>query len=292
MGRSIELTAADGFRLAAYRADPAGAPRGVLVVAQEIFGVNGHIRAVCDGFAEDGLIAIAPALFDRYERNVDIGYTQADIARGRELKGRAQLDAAMLDVAAAHDAVPGVRPFAVIGYCWGGFVAWMAASRLADLACVVAYYGGGMLDALGERPQCPVMAHFGERDAMLPVAGVHRADGRAPGRPGPHLRRRPRIQLRPAAILRRRGRKARARAHAAVPSAPPGLTRATAGPTSRSPRIPARPRRSWQRARRARRSPRDRTTAPVRRSARSCPKRVRSPAGPASAPGRARGRGS
>jgi carboxymethylenebutenolidase len=104
---------------------------------------------------------------------VDIGYAPADIARGRELKGRARLDAAMLDIAAARDAVPDVRPFAVIGYCWGGYVAWMAASRLAGLACVVAYYGGGMLDAIGEQPKCPVMAHFGERDAMLPVAGVH-----------------------------------------------------------------------------------------------------------------------
>ena len=88
MGRMIELTAADGFVLSAYRADPAGPPRGGLVVAQEIFGVNSHIRSVCDGFAADGYVAIAPALFDRYERGVDIGYTPEDIARGRELKGQ------------------------------------------------------------------------------------------------------------------------------------------------------------------------------------------------------------
>ena len=88
MGQAIELTAADGFKLSAYRADPAGKPRGALVVAQEIFGVNSHIRSVCDGFAADGYVAIAPALFDRYERGVDIGYTPEDIAKGRELKGR------------------------------------------------------------------------------------------------------------------------------------------------------------------------------------------------------------
>ena len=174
MGQMIELAAADGFTLSAYRADPVGGPRGGLVVAQEIFGVNGHIRSVCDGFAADGYVAMAPALFDRYERGLDIGYTPDDIARGRELKGRAQIDAAMQDVAAARDAVASAGKVAVIGYCWGGFVAWMAASRLDGFACAIPYYGGGMLDAIGERPRCPVLAHFGERDAMIPVNGVRK----------------------------------------------------------------------------------------------------------------------
>ena len=174
MGHAIELKAADGFALSAYRADPAGKPRGGLVVAQEIFGVNSHIRSVCDGFAADGYVAIAPALFDRYERGVDIGYTPDDIAKGRELKGRAQIDAALRDVAAARDVAAGAGKVGVIGYCWGGFVAWMAASRLPGFACAVPYYGGGMLDAAGERPQCPVMAHFGERDSMIPVEGVRK----------------------------------------------------------------------------------------------------------------------
>jgi carboxymethylenebutenolidase len=174
MGRMIELNATDGFGLSAYRGEPKGTPRGGLVVAQEIFGVNSHIRSVCDGFAADGYVAIAPALFDRYERGLDIGYTPDDIARGRELKGRAQIDAAMRDVAAARDAVAGAGKVAVIGYCWGGFVAWMAASRLQGFACAIPYYGGGMLDAIGERPRCPVLAHFGERDAMIPVAGVRK----------------------------------------------------------------------------------------------------------------------
>ena len=172
MGRAIELTAADGFVLSAYRADPEGTPRGGLVVAQEIFGVNSHVRSVCDGFAADGYAVIAPALFDRYERGVDIGYTPADIAQGRELKGRAETDAALRDIAGARDALAAAGKVGVIGYCWGGFIAWMAAARLSGFACAVPYYGGGMLDASGERPQCPVMAHFGERDAMIPVAGV------------------------------------------------------------------------------------------------------------------------
>jgi carboxymethylenebutenolidase len=172
MGQLLELTADDGFQLAAYRADPTGKPRGGLVLAQEIFGVNGHIRSVCDGFAADGYAVLAPALFDRYERGVDIGYTPADIVKGRELKALAETDAAMRDVAAARDALAAAGRVAVIGYCWGGFIAWMAAARVKGLACAVPYYGGGILDASGERPQCPVLAHFGERDAGIPIAGV------------------------------------------------------------------------------------------------------------------------
>jgi len=176
MGQWIELTASDGFRLAAYRADPAGSdkPRGGLVVVQEIFGVNSHIRAVCDGFAADGYVAIAPALFDRYERNFDIGYTPDDIARGRELKARAGTDAALHDIAAARDAAASAGRVGIVGYCWGGFIVWMSAARLPGFTCAIAYYGGGILDAGDEQPKCPLMAHFGERDAVLPVAGVQK----------------------------------------------------------------------------------------------------------------------
>jgi carboxymethylenebutenolidase len=175
MGQWIELTAADGVRLTAYRADPQaaqGKPRGGLVVAQEIFGVNSHIRAVCDGFAADGYVTIAPALFDRYERNVDMGYTPEDIARGRELKARAKTDAALRDVAAARDAAATAGRVGIVGYCWGGFIVWMSAAQVPPFACAVAYYGGGMTDAIAEQPRCPVMAHFGERDAAIPVAGA------------------------------------------------------------------------------------------------------------------------
>src|SRR6195256_1113251 len=115
----IELTAGDGHRLAAWRAEPKGKPRGGLVVVQEIFGVNSHIRSVCDGYAADGYAVVAPALFDRYERGVDIGYTPDDIAKGRELKARTTVDAALLDVAAARDALAKTGKLAVIGYCWG-----------------------------------------------------------------------------------------------------------------------------------------------------------------------------
>src|SRR5437868_2820130 len=154
MGKSITLTAVDGFRLSAYRADPAGDPREAVVVTQEIFGVNSHIKSVCDGFAKDGYAVIAPALFDRYERNVDIGYTAEDIARGRALKTKATTDAALQDIAAARDALGGAGKVGIVGYCWGGFIAWMSACRLSGFACAIAYYGGGSVETSSGASLC------------------------------------------------------------------------------------------------------------------------------------------
>ncbi|MBK8740143.1 MAG: dienelactone hydrolase family protein [Betaproteobacteria bacterium] len=180
MGMMIELAAADGFRLAAYRADPAGVPRGSVVVAQEIFGVNSHIKSVCDGFAADGYLAMAPALFDRVRRGVDLGYSPDDIAVGRELKAAATTELALLDIDAARAAAAGAGNTGLVGYCWGGYITWMAAARLPGLACAVSYYGGGMTDAIGEQPRCPVMMHFGREDAMIPVPGVERLQAAHP----------------------------------------------------------------------------------------------------------------
>lgn len=172
MGAWIELTAADGARIAAYRAQPAGVPRGGLVVVQEIFGVNRHIRSVCDGYAADGYLVVAPALFDRCETGVDWGYTPDDVGRARALRGRVDTDRALLDVAAARAVAAEAGDAGVVGYCWGGLLAWLAAARVPGFACAIAYYGGGMPDAVGEHPRCPVLAHFGEQDAMIPLAGV------------------------------------------------------------------------------------------------------------------------
>jgi carboxymethylenebutenolidase len=171
-GTWIELLSGDGYKGVAYRAQPAGKPRGGLVVAQEIFGVNAHIRSVCDGFAADGYLAIAPALFERYERGVDLGYTPEDIARGREIRGRVSTDQALADIAAARTVAAEAGKAGVIGYCWGGLLSWLAAARVPGLACAIVYYGGGITDAIGEQPRCPVVAHFGEQDAMIPMAGV------------------------------------------------------------------------------------------------------------------------
>ena len=174
MGSMIELVASDGIRVSAYRAEPQGSPRGGLVVAQEIFGVNSHIRAVCDGFAADGYLVVAPALFDRVRPGVDLGYTPDAIAIGRELKDGSTIDLALADVAAAQALAAGAGKTGIVGYCWGGYVAWMATARVSGFACAVAYYGGGMIEAIGEQPRCPVLMHFGEQDQGIPVAGVER----------------------------------------------------------------------------------------------------------------------
>ncbi len=174
MGTMIELVAADGFHLSAYRADAPHAPRGGVVVVQEIFGVNSHIKSVCDGYAADGYLVIAPALFDRCERGVDLGYTPADIARGREIKAKTATDPALLDVTAARDVLAGSGKVGIVGYCWGGYIAWLCAARVGGLACAISYYGGGITDAAAEHPKCPVLAHFGERDSVIPIAAVKR----------------------------------------------------------------------------------------------------------------------
>ena len=174
MGEMLTLTADDGHRLAAYRATPAGAPRGGLVVIQEIFGVNSHIKRTCDGFAADGYVALAPAIFDRVERDYATGYGPADIERGRAVRGKLTLDQAVTDVRAAvrelaRTGAPGAK-VGVVGYCFGGTLAWLAATRIDGLAAAIGYYGGGIADAVGEQPRCPVLLHFGETDASIPKA--------------------------------------------------------------------------------------------------------------------------
>ncbi len=169
MGTMIELTAADGHKLAAWRAEPRGKPRGALVVVQEIFGVNSHIRGVTDAYAADGYLSIAPALFDRVQRGVDIGYSPADIEVGRTFIPKMQWDNTMRDLAAAIDNLKSAGRLGVLGYCWGGTVAWVAAARLTRLDCAVAYYGGGIANMVDEKPQCPVMFHWGATDHAIPV---------------------------------------------------------------------------------------------------------------------------
>jgi len=169
MGEMLTLTAADGHRLSAYRATPAGTPRGALVVIQEIFGVNAHIKKVTDGFAADGYVAIAPALFDRVERDFETGYAPADIERGRMVRGKLQIEDAVKDVAAAvTEAQKTGRKVGVVGYCFGGTMAWLAATRIPGVAAAASFYGGGVADAAGEQPRCPVIFHFGETDASIP----------------------------------------------------------------------------------------------------------------------------
>jgi carboxymethylenebutenolidase len=172
MGESVQLTAADGHRLRAWLATPTGTPRGAMVVVQEIFGLNAHIRAVAEGFAADGYLTIAPALFDRIEPGIELGYAQADIERGRALKAASPDDKALLDLAAAIAHVRHAGRVGMVGYCWGGLLTWLAAGKLEGLSAAVPYYGGGMADRASVAPQCPVLGHFGEQDTHIPVEGI------------------------------------------------------------------------------------------------------------------------
>ena len=174
MGTMIELTAADGHKLSAYRAEPSGKPRGGLVVIQEIFGVNSHVKQVADGYAADGYLAIAPALFDRAQKNVDLGYTPDDIAKGREIRGKVTNDMALKDAEAAIKAASGAGKVGIVGYCWGGLVTCLAAGKLAGLSAAVPYYGGGILDNAELEPKVPLMGHFGDKDQHIPVDGVRK----------------------------------------------------------------------------------------------------------------------
>ena len=169
MGQMITLTADDGFKLDAYRADAAQKTGRGLVVIQEIFGVNRHIKRVTDGFAADGYTSISPAIFDRVEKNYDTGYSPEEVDRGRATRGKCDLDQLVMDVRAAVKALKaeGLK-VGVVGYCLGGTMAWLAATRIDGLLASVPYYGGGVAAAANEKPKCPVLLHFGETDASIP----------------------------------------------------------------------------------------------------------------------------
>jgi carboxymethylenebutenolidase len=172
MGERIQLRAADGFTLGAYKAAPNGKPKGGIVVIQEIFGVNNHIRKVADGFAADGYLAIAPALYDRISPGVETGYTPEDIQKGIGFRQKAATETALQDIDAARKAASEAGKVATVGYCWGGFLSWCAATRLNGLSGCVVYYGGGIGGVADETPKCPILAHFGERDQHIPLTDV------------------------------------------------------------------------------------------------------------------------
>ena len=173
MGETIKLTAADGHEFDAYRAEPEGDAKGGVVVIQEIFGVNVHIREVADGYAKEGYLAIAPAIFDRWQRGAEFGYDDDGKTAGRALKaqGNDNLDQVMADVGAASEAARAAGRIGITGYCWGGVVVWAAACRL-NFDAAAGYYGGGILELVGETPKCPIILHFGRNDGSIPMDDV------------------------------------------------------------------------------------------------------------------------
>jgi carboxymethylenebutenolidase len=168
----IELKAADGHTFKAWQAEPAGNPRGAIVVLQEIFGVNAHIRSVCDRYAAQGWLAIAPALFDRAAPGLEFGYDPDGMAGGRAAKAKVSEEGALADVQAAVKYAQRGGKVAVIGFCWGGTLTWLAATRLQGVACGIAYYGTNIHAHREEKPRVPVLLHFGDADTHIPPQHV------------------------------------------------------------------------------------------------------------------------
>jgi len=171
-GEQIRLNTAGMQCIGAYLAKPSGKPKGGIVVVQEIFGVNSHVRAVADGFAAAGYVAIAPAFFDHIESDVELDYAPASFARGKQLASDVGIERALEDVASAADSIKSAGKIGVVGYCWGGTVAFLSAARLGLPA--VSYYGARNVSFLGESLNAPVQFHFGERDASIPPEAVQR----------------------------------------------------------------------------------------------------------------------
>ncbi len=172
MGHWIELKPEGADTIRAWRADPEGAPRGGVVVVQEIFGVNAHIRAVTDRLAVDGYLAVAPGIFEHVEKGFDVGYDPDSRTRGMAVAGKMDREQAQRDVAAAIAVAKEGGNVGIVGFCMGGTVAWVAASRHKGLSAAVCYYGGGVLALKDAKPPIPVMLHFGEKDEHIPAAGV------------------------------------------------------------------------------------------------------------------------
>jgi carboxymethylenebutenolidase len=180
VGQDIKLTASDGFQLGAYRADPAAETKGALVVIQEIFGVNHHIRNICDRLAAEGYVAIAPAIFDRVDPDFTSGYSPDEIVVARKFVANPDWPAFLRDTQAAIDAVKDVGPVGIVGFCLGGSIAYAAATKLTGLKAAVGYYGGAIVRFADDKPVVPTQLHFGEKDAGIPLADVETVKAKRP----------------------------------------------------------------------------------------------------------------
>lgn len=180
MGQTITLTASDGFKLGAYRADPASKPKAAIVVIQEIFGVNSHIRNICDRLANEGYVALAPSIFDRIEPNFQSGYSPDEVAVARKFVANPDWPAMLRDTQAAIDAAKSIGPVGIIGFCLGGSIAYAAATRLTGLTAAVGYYGGAVVRFADDKPTVPIQLHFGEKDSGIPLSDVETIKAKRP----------------------------------------------------------------------------------------------------------------
>jgi carboxymethylenebutenolidase len=184
MGEIVKIKSDDGFEFDAYLAKPTGQAKGGILVIQEIFGVNSHIRSVADGYADAGYAAIAPAIFDRAEPGVELGYEQEDMVRGVGIaRGKLKIPETLADLAATVDELKEYGKVGAVGYCFGGLLAYLSACNLENLACAVGYYGGGITGVLDQKPAIPLMLHFGERDEHISMSDVDDIKAANPGVP-------------------------------------------------------------------------------------------------------------
>jgi carboxymethylenebutenolidase len=179
MGRWETLMARDGHEFSAFLAAPPSAPRGAVVVLQEIFGVNAHIREVVAQYATAGFLAIAPALFDRIARNLELGYTPKDMELGTGYRLQVDEAKALLDIGAAANVARHAGRVALVGYCWGGMLTWLGASAL-NVQAAVGYYTSRVWEKLDRLPKCPIMLHYGERDKNIPLERVEQVRAACP----------------------------------------------------------------------------------------------------------------
>ncbi len=188
MGHLTTLTAADGFSFPAWVSEPIGPAKGAVVVLQEVFGVTAHIRAVTDRYCAAGYLAVAPSTFHRVKAGVELGYAEADVTEGLGYKAAVEALPApgvLTDIQAAIDHAAGFSggKVGIVGYCWGGLLAWRAACALTGLSAAVPYYGGGMTtpEEAARKPKVPVLAHFGDQDHWIPLDSVRAFEKAQPG---------------------------------------------------------------------------------------------------------------
>jgi carboxymethylenebutenolidase len=178
---TLRLRSADGPEFSAYHALPAQKPKGGLVVIQEIFGVNPHIRRVAEGYAAQGYEVLAPALFDRVEPNIELGYDADGMAKGRAIVQRLGWDTPLADISTAVVALRSAGKVGVVGYCWGGTLAFLSAARVEGISAAVGYYGSSITKNLEASPKVPTLLHFGETDASIPPADIETIRSQKPG---------------------------------------------------------------------------------------------------------------
>lgn len=184
MGENILVESDDGFQLGAYVAEPDGSCIGAVVVIQEIFGVNQHIKEVADGYASEGYYAIAPKLFDRVTQDIELGYDEADLGKGVQLAfEQLSMDVTLRDIQATINVAQSQGKVGVVGYCFGGLLTWLSACSLTGISAASSYYGGGVAGHMDKQPSCPIIMHFGELDAHIPMSQVEQIKAAKPDLP-------------------------------------------------------------------------------------------------------------